>query len=95
LHVYPVFSRQFHVMKLLPAVDPSACRSEVSGNPSTLPGFASRAAGQYRWFTSAGLDVTEASEYVYQPVPYRVDAIVERECDCSMEAAIDAVREFV
>jgi glyoxylate carboligase len=29
------------------------------------------------------------------PVPYLVDVIVEGECDCSMGASIDAVREFV
>jgi tartronate-semialdehyde synthase len=28
-------------------------------------------------------------------VPYLIDAIVERECDCSMGGAIDAIREFV
>lgn len=28
-------------------------------------------------------------------VPYLIDVIVERECDCSMGASIDAVREFV
>jgi glyoxylate carboligase len=28
------------------------------------------------------------------PVPYLVDVIVEGECDCSMGASIDAVREF-
>jgi tartronate-semialdehyde synthase len=29
------------------------------------------------------------------PVPYLIDVIVERECDCSMGTAIDTVREFV
>jgi tartronate-semialdehyde synthase len=28
-------------------------------------------------------------------VPYLIDVIVERECDCSMGASIDNVREFV
>ena len=32
---------------------------------------------------------------IQSPVPYLVDVIVERECDCSMGASIDAVREFV
>jgi tartronate-semialdehyde synthase len=32
---------------------------------------------------------------IQSPVPYLVDVIVEGECDCSMGASIDAVREFV
>ena len=28
-------------------------------------------------------------------VPYLIDVIVERECDCSMGGALDAIREFV
>jgi hypothetical protein len=32
---------------------------------------------------------------IQSPVPYLVAVIVERECDCSMGASIDAVRKFV
>ena len=53
-------------------------------------------------FGGRGEHVTDARDLraafargIQSPVPYLVDVIVERECDCSMGASIDAVREFV
>jgi tartronate-semialdehyde synthase len=53
-------------------------------------------------FGGRGERVTDARDLraafargIQSPVPYLVDVIVERECDCSMGASIDAVREFV
>jgi tartronate-semialdehyde synthase len=53
-------------------------------------------------FGGKGERVTDAGDLkaafargIASPVPYLVDVIVEGECDCSMGASIDAVREFV
>jgi tartronate-semialdehyde synthase len=53
-------------------------------------------------FGGAGERVTDVAELraafargIQSSVPYLVDVIVERECDCSMGASIDAIREFV
>jgi tartronate-semialdehyde synthase len=53
-------------------------------------------------FGGRGERVTDARDLkaafargIASPVPYLVDVIVEGECDCSMGASIDAVREFV
>lgn len=53
-------------------------------------------------FGGKGERVTDAGDLkaafargMQSPVPYLVDVIVEGECDCSMGASIDAVREFV
>jgi tartronate-semialdehyde synthase len=53
-------------------------------------------------FGGRGERVTDAGDLkaafargIESPVPYLVDVIVEGECDCSMGASIDAVREFV
>ena len=53
-------------------------------------------------FGGKGERVTDARDLkaafargIQSPVPYLVDVIVEGECDCSMGASIDAVREFV
>jgi len=53
-------------------------------------------------FGGRGERVTDARDLqaafargIQSPVPYLVDVIVEGECDCSMGASIDAVREFV
>jgi tartronate-semialdehyde synthase len=53
-------------------------------------------------FGGKGERVTDARDLkaafargIASPVPYLVDVIVEGECDCSMGASIDAVREFV
>jgi tartronate-semialdehyde synthase len=53
-------------------------------------------------FGGRGERVTDARDLpaaftrgIDSPVPYLIDVIVEREADCSMGAAVDAVREFV
>lgn len=47
-----------------------------------------------RVFDPAGLEGAFARA-LGSKVPYLIDVVVERECDCSMGASIDAVREFV
>src|SRR5271157_1092102 len=53
-------------------------------------------------FGGKGERITDASGLsaafargIESKVPYLIDVIVDRECDCSMGASIDAVREFV